>query len=247
MRLTAELLNNSLSYLNPLKERELDLRGHKIPAIENLGAIAKDHESIDFTDNDISSVGNFPLCPRLQTLLLARNRVTSLQAGLNRQVPNLRTLVLTGNAVQELADLDVLGGCGKLVHVSLVDNPVASKENYRYYLLWRCPQIRFLDFQKVKDAERAKARELFGTVDSPTDLARGIMAVRSKNAANFGAASTLNGAAKKKIKITEKEKKRFEALVRKAGTLGEVQKLEKAFAEGRLPPGVGDEDVMDET
>jgi U2 small nuclear ribonucleoprotein A' len=27
MRLTAELINDSLSYLNPLKERELDLRG----------------------------------------------------------------------------------------------------------------------------------------------------------------------------------------------------------------------------
>lgn len=27
MRLTADLIQNSLSYLNPLKERELDLRG----------------------------------------------------------------------------------------------------------------------------------------------------------------------------------------------------------------------------
>jgi hypothetical protein len=27
MRLTADLIHNSLSYLNPLKERELDLRG----------------------------------------------------------------------------------------------------------------------------------------------------------------------------------------------------------------------------
>jgi len=27
MRLTAELITNSLSYLNPLNERELDLRG----------------------------------------------------------------------------------------------------------------------------------------------------------------------------------------------------------------------------
>ena len=27
MRLTAELIRDSLSYLNPLKERELDLRG----------------------------------------------------------------------------------------------------------------------------------------------------------------------------------------------------------------------------
>ena len=32
MRLTAKLINNSLSYLNPLKERELDLRGTTEPA-----------------------------------------------------------------------------------------------------------------------------------------------------------------------------------------------------------------------
>jgi U2 small nuclear ribonucleoprotein A' len=31
MRLTAELIENSLSYLNPLKERELDLRGAYCP------------------------------------------------------------------------------------------------------------------------------------------------------------------------------------------------------------------------
>jgi hypothetical protein len=31
MRLTAELVQSSLSYLNPLKERELDLRGAYLP------------------------------------------------------------------------------------------------------------------------------------------------------------------------------------------------------------------------
>lgn len=30
MRLTAELINNSLAYLNPLNERELDLRGTEV-------------------------------------------------------------------------------------------------------------------------------------------------------------------------------------------------------------------------
>lgn len=50
------------------------------------------------------------------------------------------------------------------------------------------------------------------------------------------------------MKITETEKKRFEALVRKAKTLAEVQKLEKMFAEGKLPTEVmGDGDAMDET
>ncbi len=38
MRLTAELILSSSSYFNPIKERELDLRGNKIAVIENLGA-----------------------------------------------------------------------------------------------------------------------------------------------------------------------------------------------------------------
>jgi U2 small nuclear ribonucleoprotein A' len=74
------------------------------------------------------------------------------------------------------------------------------------------------------------------------------MAVRSKYSA-FSSATAVNGGGVKKAraKITEKEKKRYEALIRKAKTLSEVQKLEKAFAEGRLPAGVADEDAMDET
>jgi len=90
---------------------------------------------------------------------------------------------------------------------------------------------------------------LFGTFDEPTELAQSIIAIRSNKPLGYAGAPTVNGAGSgQKLKITEKEKKRFETLVRKAKTLGEVQKLEKAFAEGRLPAGVGDEDAdMDET
>jgi U2 small nuclear ribonucleoprotein A' len=31
--------------------------------------------------------------------------------------------------------------------------------------------VRFLDFEKVKESEREKARELFGTEEEPTALA----------------------------------------------------------------------------
>ncbi|KAK5160463.1 U2 snRNP complex subunit [Recurvomyces mirabilis] len=235
MRLTAELINNShKGYLNPLKERELDLRGHKIPAIENLG-VAGDHACIDFTDNDLTTLGNFPLSPRLEALLCARNRISSIQPSLAKSAPNLKTLVLTQNNVSELADLDPLQAFAKLTH------------NYRYWILWRAPQIRYLDFQKVKEAEREKAKELFGTVEAPTDLAQSIIAVRSNKPLSYNAPMA-NGAKAQRVTITEKEKKKFEALVRKAKTLAEVQKLEKAFSEGRLPAGVGeDDDVMDET
>ena len=140
--------------------------GHKIPALENLAVARvsprvlplpfhsapalnynkmanlspifslQDQDSIDLTDNDISTVGNFPLSPRLRTLLLARNRVTTIQPAMASSVPNLTTLVLTANNVAELADLDPLRGFARLTHVSLAENPVTRKE-VRTSFVWR--------------------------------------------------------------------------------------------------------------
>jgi U2 small nuclear ribonucleoprotein A' len=119
-------------------------------------------------------------------------------------------------------------------------------QNYRYYLIWRCSSIRFLDFQKVKEAERTKATELFGTVDEPTELAKNIMSLRSNGRVPMvPGVNGMNKAAK--TKLTEKEKRRFQALIKNAKSLPEVQKLEKAYAEGRLPAGIAAEDLMDET
>jgi len=73
-------------------------------------------------------LGNFPLSPRLRTLLLARNRVASIQATLAKSLPNLTTLVLTANNFAELADLDVLATFPVLTHLVLMENPVTRKE-----------------------------------------------------------------------------------------------------------------------
>ena len=40
VRLTTELVAKAPSYINPVKDRELDLRGNRIPQIENL-AVSK--------------------------------------------------------------------------------------------------------------------------------------------------------------------------------------------------------------
>ena len=48
-------------------------------------------------------------------------------------------------------------------------------QNYRYWLIWRCPTVRYLDFAKVRDVERKKAEELFGTNEEPTDLASKVL------------------------------------------------------------------------
>ncbi|KAL8771599.1 MAG: hypothetical protein Q9209_003042 [Squamulea sp. 1 TL-2023] len=249
MRLTAELIQSSLSYLNPLKERELDLRGHKIPTIENLG-VAKDQDAIDFTDNDITTISNFPLSPRLRTLLLARNRVNSIQPTLANSIPNLTTLVLTSNNVAELADLDPLRNFPRLTHLSLLENPVTRKEHYRNWMIWRCPTIRFLDYQKVKDVERNKATELFGTFSEPSALASKIMGIKSRTFdipdVSTSASNGVQANGKDyRVKLTETEKKRLEALIRNAKSLQDITRLEKEINEGRIPSGGGDVEMED--
>jgi U2 small nuclear ribonucleoprotein A' len=88
----------------------------------------QDQECIDFTDNAIQTLSNFPLSPRLQTLLCAQNRISSISESTPKSVPNLHTLVLTKNHFSELSDLDPLQGFSKLTYLSLIGNPVASKE-----------------------------------------------------------------------------------------------------------------------
>ncbi|KAJ0115339.1 u2 small nuclear ribonucleoprotein a [Diaporthe amygdali] len=246
VRLTADLIQNSLSYLNPLNERELDLRGHRIPTIENLG-VAGPQDAIDFTDNDIQILGNFPLSPRIQTLLLARNRVSTIQPNLPNAIPNLRNLVLASNQVAELSDLDVLGKFTRLTQLVLADNPVTKKEHYRYWVVWRCPTVRFLDYQKVKQAERDKATELFGTAEEPSELASKIKGIKSQtfnvSAAN-GEATAVSKM--KRLKLTDKEKQRLQERIKKASSLEEIIRLEKELEEGRLPAGILGDDAMEE-
>lgn len=117
-------------------------------------------------------------------------------------------------------------------------------QNYRYWVIARCPSVRFLDFQKVKDAERSKAAELFGTAAEPTELAQKLLSSRSSRSLNT-ASTNANGTDKiSRVKLTDKERKRIEELIRNAKTLAEITRLEKALNEGRIPAGVL-EDAMD--
>ena len=65
-------------------------------------------------------------------------------------IPNLETLVLTNNMISELSDVDCLTGFEKLTTLSLLFNPVSTKEHYRLYTIYKLPSLRLLDFRKVK-------------------------------------------------------------------------------------------------
>lgn len=89
-------------------------------------------ECIDFTDNDITHLGGFPLFTQLTNLMCARNRISTIQPDLAKNIPNLFNLVLTENNITEFADLDPMAGFPKLQHLAILDNPVTRKE-VRYH------------------------------------------------------------------------------------------------------------------
>ena len=110
------------------------------------------NDAIDLTDNDIRQLNNLPSLRRLRSLFLGRNRIDSIASNLASTCPNLSTLILTSNSLAELGDLMPLRDCKKLKFLSLLDNPVARKDNYRLYVIFSMPQLRFLDFRRIRDA-----------------------------------------------------------------------------------------------
>jgi len=101
-RLTTELILRSPQYMNACSEYEIDLRGNKISAIENLGGTENQFDSIDLSDNEIVKLEGFPLLPKLKTLLLNNNRVMRISKNLEASIPNVETLVLTGNRLTNI-------------------------------------------------------------------------------------------------------------------------------------------------
>ncbi|KAF8202935.1 leucine-rich repeat-domain-containing protein [Pholiota molesta] len=240
MKLTPELLAQASSHLNPLKERQLDLRGFKIPAIENLGVTRDQHDAIDFTDNAILTLGNLPLLKRLHTLLLANNRIQNISASIHLSVPNLQTLVLTNNNIAELGDLEPLKELRNLKYISLLGNPVTEKKWYREWLAWRFPSLRVVDFQRIRDKERAQAKALFVTAEGlPTALATSISSTVSVHATKTVLTIDEPKAAQTTVKagrlMSKEDQDKVRAAIAKATSIEEVRRLERSLREGYVP------------
>ncbi|KAL0223457.1 hypothetical protein P9112_002847 [Eukaryota sp. TZLM1-RC] len=160
MRLTAELIKASPQFWNPLKVRELNLRGHRIPSIENLAATLDQFRLIDLTDNSLRSLEGFPTLKNLEMLFLTNNRITTISPTLSDKLPNLTTIILTGNQIATVESLIPLTTLSQLSEVSLLNNPVVSQPDYRLCVIAMLPRVKILDFVKVTTKERIAAREI---------------------------------------------------------------------------------------
>uniref|UniRef100_A0A131YSJ3 Probable U2 small nuclear ribonucleoprotein A' n=1 Tax=Rhipicephalus appendiculatus TaxID=34631 RepID=A0A131YSJ3_RHIAP len=161
VKLSQDLIQMAAQSINPVRDRELDLRGYKIPVIENLGATLDQFDCIDLSDNEIRKLDGFPVLKRLKSLMLNNNRICRIAENLQEHLPALETLVLTNNQIQNLGDLDPLASIKTLTYLSLMKNPVTVKRHYRSYIIHRIPQLRVLDFRRIKQKERLEAQQLF--------------------------------------------------------------------------------------
>lgn len=253
VKLTPDLINQSMQYINPVRDRELDLRGYKIPVIENMGATLDQFDTIDLSDNDIRKLDGFPLLKRLKCLLLNNNRIVRLSDTLAEQIPNMESLVLTGNQMQELGDLDPLVNLKSLNTLSLLYNPVTSRPHYRLYLIYKLPQLRLLDFQKIKQKERDEAKALF-----KSKAGKEIQKEIAKKAKTFVPGAGLPAETAKGPSPEDLWKMR--EAISKASSLEEIERLNKLLQAGQIPgkmverkagkglvPGTEEEEEEDET
>jgi U2 small nuclear ribonucleoprotein A' len=223
--------------------------------------IQDQHDAIDLTDNSIVTLGNLPLLKRLNTLLLANNKVSHISPSIHISVPNLTTLVLTNNQFAELGDLEPLKELRYLKYVSLMGNPVREKKWYREWLAWRLPGLRVLDFQRIRDKvrshkpscsngflnckpgplqERQAGKALFVTAENlPTALATTLSTTVSTQSSKAVITTDepkmtpLMGKAGRLMSKEDAEK--VKAAIAKATSMEEVRRLERSLREGYMP------------
>ncbi|XP_033960860.1 U2 small nuclear ribonucleoprotein A' [Pseudochaenichthys georgianus] len=229
VKLSAELIEQAAQYTNPVRDRELDLRGYKIPVLENLGATLDQFDTVDFSDNEVRKLDGFPLLKRLKTLLVNNNRICRIGDNLEQSLPSLTELVLTNNNIQELGDLDPLASVRTLTLLSLLRNPVTNKKHYRLYVINKIPQIRVLDFQKVKLKERQEAEKMFKGKRG-AQLAKDI-AKRTKTFTPGGPAQP----EKKRSGPSQADVEAIKNAIANASSLAEVERLKGMLQAGQIP------------
>lgn len=242
-RLTAELIVRCPQQLNAVKDYELDLRGNKIAAIENMGSTENQFDSIDLSDNEIVKLEGFCHLKRLRVLLLNNNRIARIGEDLGDCLPFLETLVLTNNRLTNLADIDNLATLPALKHLSLLDNIIVKKPNYRLYVIHKLPNLKVLDFSRIKPKEREASVRVFGESVAPTAATT---EPAPKKAKTFEPGEDIEAAkpaeeAPKATGPTPEQLTAIKIAIANATTLEEVARLEKALKSGQMP-----DDKMDE-
>jgi len=131
--------------------------------------------------------------------------------------------------MSSISEIDNLATCRSLVRLSLVDNLVTKLKFYRLYVIYKLPNVRVLDFQKVKLKEKMAAKKLF-------EGSKGKEIIEEMLAKKFKGADE-NDEEVKNIQNTLKDdtkKKMILSLINNATSLDEIKKIEKSLQLGNI-------------
>jgi U2 small nuclear ribonucleoprotein A' len=182
---------------------------------------------IDFSDNDIKKLDNFPVMRRLDTLIINNNYISKIGDNLGEKLVSLTALVLTNNRLTSLTELHRLSSITTLQHLSLLENPVAAQNpQYRLYMIFILPSLKSLDYRKVERKEREAAQVYFGSGIGKD------MSDRIVNDANAKAPPRFERIEKPlqppaPTLLTEDQKRQIRAAIEAATTSEEIDMIEK--------------------
>ncbi|XP_046963486.1 leucine-rich melanocyte differentiation-associated protein-like [Vanessa cardui] len=141
------------------KVNYLDLSYNNIETLKGLENF-KALEELILDNNKLGDTVNFPHLPRLRTLSINKNQISDLDRLINeisKNFPSLTYLSLLSNKAcpNQLSDND---------------KDDADYQRYRYFVLYKLPNLRFLDSKRVSTAESKEAatRGQFMRVRRPT-------------------------------------------------------------------------------
>eukprot|EP00598_Pedospumella_elongata_P009006 CAMPEP_0184988028 /NCGR_PEP_ID=MMETSP1098-20130426/22743_1 /TAXON_ID=89044 /ORGANISM="Spumella elongata, Strain CCAP 955/1" /LENGTH=250 /DNA_ID=CAMNT_0027512681 /DNA_START=246 /DNA_END=998 /DNA_ORIENTATION=+ len=235
MRLTADILLCAEHYINAYLDRELNLRGFKIPAIENLATLQDQFDVIDFSDNDIKKLDNFPVMNRLNALLLHNNSVSRISPTLGANLPKLSAIMLTNNRITNISEIVHVASATKLESLSLLDNPVTLKAHYRTFVIHRIPTLKWLDFRKVTQTEREESAKFFKTAAGKAFLAAVAQEVKIvETGGNVGNNSNGASGANNSVVLSEEQKVLVKRAIENAATREEIDNIERQLKAGNF-------------
>jgi Leucine-rich repeat (LRR) protein len=118
-------------------------------------------EVLGLSDNSLTHLRTgFQGLQLLRVLDLSTNRIKSLR-GL-QDLMSLMKLNLSMNLIEKLNQSEYLQDLSLLSDLDLSDNPLTQKQLYRLRLLYRLPQLRFLDGSPATAEQKIKAENLYG-------------------------------------------------------------------------------------
>ena len=134
----------------------------KVSIIENIAALEDQFDVMDFSDNEIHKLDNFPKLHRLHTIIAHQNYISRIGL-IGEQIPGLKAVILTSNRISHFSELKNLASARALEYASFLENPISARQYYRAYMIHKFPCLKLLDFRKVTRKEREHVKEMFSS------------------------------------------------------------------------------------